>query len=464
MVDVSRNVEVDILARDKTGPAAKSAARTFDRLDKKTKDQAQGLSRLAAAGSRAFGKLRSAGDRWASDGQSSGARFAGRAVKALGSLVDAGTAIGGKMMAGMSAAVQAGGPYVTAAVAAVAVAAGVAAAAAIGAAISTGVLLAVGGGILAVGIMRAAKDPKVAAAWKTFGATAKSSLSGFAEPFKGPLIRAAATFSTAIRQMGGPLKELGKIVAPVIDKLAPSVATFAQKLLPGLKAAAQASMPLFDTLADHMPKIGEAVSFFLDAIAKEGPSANLFFDHLLTAIEATIKGLGVFIGWLTRLYAVAVASVKQVMAAFAKMASYILNQFHSILQGAATAFAWVPGVGPKLQAAAAKFGAFRDSVNAKLAGIRDRTVKVTIEQVFKMVGRPFTSLTGIGGSTARGYADSSYAPADGNTRSRAGGPTTVDVSNTVNVMLDGTPFRAIVATATKTSAARQAWRLQVGSR
>ena len=41
----------------------------------------------------------------------------------------------------------------------------------------------------------------------------------------------------------------------------------------------------------------------------------------------------------------------------------------ALVNGAASAFGWVPGLGPKLKSAAAKFNEFRDSVNASLDGI-----------------------------------------------------------------------------------------------
>jgi hypothetical protein len=48
-----------------------------------------------------------------------------------------------------------------------------------------------------------------------------------------------------------------------------------------------------------------------------------------------------------------------------------------LVHGAALAFGWIPGIGPKLKGLDAQFAQFRDSVNAKLNGIKDREVKVT---------------------------------------------------------------------------------------
>ena len=49
----------------------------------------------------------------------------------------------------------------------------------------------------------------------------------------------------------------------------------------------------------------------------------------------------------------------------------------AIINGAAKAFGWVPGIGPKLRQAAAWFNDFKVKVNNQLGGIKDRNPKVT---------------------------------------------------------------------------------------
>lgn len=86
----------------------------------------------------------------------------------------------------------------------------------------------------------------------------------------------------------------------------------------------------------------------------------------------------------------------------------------------------------------------------------------TMTVVFKQVGRPFSGITGIGGSTARGYdASPSWSPSSG--APRTGGPARVSVQNDTHVYLDGAPFYARVRNETRQSSARDAWRLRVGS-
>lgn len=65
--------------------------------------------------------------------------------------------------------------------------------------------------------------------------------------------------------------------------------------------------------------------------------------------------------------------------AFAAIVSTFLNLASSILDGAASAFSWVPGIGDKLKGAKDEFNKFKDSVNASLNGIDDKTVDVKVK-------------------------------------------------------------------------------------
>jgi hypothetical protein len=57
----------------------------------------------------------------------------------------------------------------------------------------------------------------------------------------------------------------------------------------------------------------------------------------------------------------------------------VLDFAQDILDGAAKAFGWVPGIGDKLKGAQTAFAKFRDDVNNKLGGINDQTVNVTAD-------------------------------------------------------------------------------------
>jgi hypothetical protein len=58
-----------------------------------------------------------------------------------------------------------------------------------------------------------------------------------------------------------------------------------------------------------------------------------------------------------------------------------LDMVGAIIQGAADAFGWVPGLGDKLKGASKKFNDFKKDVNAALGGINDKKVSVGVSYV-----------------------------------------------------------------------------------
>lgn len=335
-----------------------------------------------------------------------------KAKDLLGNIEEAGKELGGGLLGGIAKVLPDGmskvfsglPPQVQAGVATAGAAIGITLAGAVGAALTAGILLAVGGGVLVAGIKAASDSPQVRAAWKTFGDRAKAAFKDFGKPFEGPLARAADTFGDALERMAPTLKRMGESMAPVIDKLAPALAGMAEKSLPGIEKAMEAGKPLWDTLAEHAPKIGEAIDKFFSSIAEGGPGANKFLGDFLTLLESQITMLGKVIGTLAKIYGTAREVWIGVAGVFAEGVKFILAVLGKIIGGAAAAFGWIPGLGPKLKAAAEKFEEFRKKANAELNKIKDKKVKITIEQHFKMFGKPGTEVGGIGGSGFKGLA------------------------------------------------------------
>lgn len=178
---------------------------------------------------------------------------------------------------------------------------GVVMAPALASALISGVLMAVGGGVLAAGIVGAARNKKVARAWQRFGKQAEKAFDRFSEPFIKPVLRAIDTFSRALLRAEPIVRRIGETLAPVIDQLAPAFAAMAENALPGILAAAQASVPLFQILADNLPGIGTAVAGFFQAIAQGAPVAQVFFDRFLGWVQEILPKLGGFVVWLANL-------------------------------------------------------------------------------------------------------------------------------------------------------------------
>lgn len=324
-------------------------------------------------------------DKAAKDGEKS--------VRSFGSkVVDAVAGLGSKIQSGLSSAVDAVPPMGKAV--AVVLGAGLAAALApiVGAAITSGILLAVGGGALALGIKSAIDNPKVAKAFDGLKKKGSKLFEDFGKPFEKPLIRAAETFKKVIDDIRPYVERIGKIIAPVIDKLAPAFAEFIRKSMPGIEKAVKASVPLFETLAEKLPKIGEAVSLFFEKIAEGGPGANEFFGDLLDIIANLIVGLGTVIGKLASWYIDLKDKLTKAKDLWVQFKVSALEQIGKLLDGAVRALSWIPGIGPKLQKAQSEFRTFQAEANKELQKIKDRNVSIRISTNIGQIAGQYANL------------------------------------------------------------------------
>lgn len=317
------------------------------------------------------------------------------------------------------------------------------------AAISTAVLLAVGGGVLALGIKSAIDDPKVAKSFKGLGEKAKKVFEDFGEPFKAPLERAARTFGGVLDDLKGPIKTLGATIAPVIDTLAPALAAFFKQIMPGIQSAVEGAVPLFNTLAEKLPLIGEAINQFFESISDNSGDTTDFFGDMLELVAGLIGVLGDVIGWLAGFYESWKEAFGKCVTTITGFARVVIDIFGSILDAAVAALGWVPGLGPKLKGAQQKFKEFRDKANTYLDGI-DKSVDVTATIRMRVVG---LAVANAALSTARilaGYkrAGGIQGAATGGSRSNMtmvgeDGPELVDLGAGARVLTNGDSKRAL---------------------
>jgi len=142
----------------------------------------------------------------------------------------------------------------------------------------------------------------------------------------------------------------------------------------GIQAAAQFFAPLVKAAIDVV--IG-VFSLWWNYYAK--PILKGFWEALKFAWGYAQTFGGVVVAAFNAIRGPAQAAISFVVSRF-------LDFVQTILDGAAKAFGWVPGLGPKLKTAAGEFSKFRDNVNAKLSGITDQTVTVTAD--LKSYGSP----------------------------------------------------------------------------
>lgn len=183
--------------------------------------------------------------------------------------------------------------------------------------------------------------------------------------------------------------------------------------------------------------------------------------------------LGTFVSNLVVAAAAATWFAKEVAAGFKTMVRVILDVLGGIIVGAAKAFGWMPGIGPKLQAAAAEFEAFKNAVNRALNGIEPiKTIRINAAVYVTGGGNVAGGVdqrtgnsqnAGLSGLTSWQRVAAEFAAVTSGT-SRTGGPAPVTATVRNTVLLDGRPFRAYADRVVLESERRTAWRLRVGTR
>lgn len=229
-----------------------------------------------------------------------------------------------------------------------------------GAAMSAAIPLAFGGAAIALGISQAMKDPKVKKELEGFKKTAADVFKDFGAPFKGPVIDALKLFGSTLKALKPDFMEIARLTAPLIDLLAPALAQMAQNSMPGIKAAIQASVPLFKILAEEAPKLATAFSDFLITISKNGPAAAQFLKDFFNVTIFLVKQTGNLLSWLAGQYimwrAVVIAVANAVKAAWQTVSSWFSGKI-------------VPSIINAINQAKATFNAVANAIKAAGNGI-----------------------------------------------------------------------------------------------
>lgn len=173
---------------------------------------------------------------------------------------------------------------------------------AIGAALASGVMLGLGGGVIAIGLMHALKAPAVTGALDSFKAKATDAFASFGRAFEGPTSRALATFGTMLDRLSPAFSRIGQAAAPLIDRLAPALATMAENAMPGIETAMSRMGPIFDALAGVLPELGTSIGAFFDIISSQGPGATQFIKDFVRFLGMVLENTARVVAALTWLY------------------------------------------------------------------------------------------------------------------------------------------------------------------
>jgi hypothetical protein len=137
------------------------------------------------------------------------------------------------------------------------------------------------------------------------------------------------------------------------------------------------------TFKQYLPEIQDAWHTFTrdlkNAWDEWGPIVLQWWQGVgKPAFVAIAYGAAMLIIGFLQLSSAAASMANALAQAFRFMWSVASSSLSTILNAAAIAFSWVPGIGGKLIAASNEFNAFRDRVNNALAGIHDKDVNVRL--------------------------------------------------------------------------------------
>lgn len=153
----------------------------------------------------------------------------------------------------------------------------------------------------------------------------------------------------------------------VPSKIADSIRELATKWLPALREAFNSIAEKVRENKDGLETLGHVLADYV--IPFLGGTA-------LVALKLFAGGIGRVIETVGVLVVGAREGSAATKTAMINMALAVVNTLGSIIIAAAKAFSWVPGLGPKLDAAAKDVREFVDKVNNELKNIRDQDVYV----------------------------------------------------------------------------------------
>lgn len=230
-------------------------------------------------------------------------------------------------------------------------------------------------------------------------------LSSKFDSFKGSLGGASSTVS----KVTGVLSELWGWVQ---QKLLPAFENAGKEVLPavgaalkGLGAGLQRATPLFKTMGIILTAL---------VIPVLGKVATIIW----TVLGPAFKIIGTILGKIVA------PALKFIITIFLDLVSVILN-------GAAKAFGWIPGIGGKLKKAAKDFQTFKDGVNDQLNGIKKK-VNVNFTATIDANMRKAMALGGQPGARAAQSVHGEMSAALYGGHKAGGGPVKAGFAYTVN--------------------------------
>lgn len=214
--------------------------------------------------------------------------------------------------------------------------------------------------------------------------------------FGGSAKAAGGTFAGSLKKaqnaVGNAAESVVTSLLPAIKKGADFIAKLAARFQE-LSPHAQKMIILGIGIAAALGPVVRIASSVIAVIRGIGTAMTLLSANPVVLIIAAVVAAGIAIwifrdrvkealGKVGRFFKALGSAIKEaIMAPIRWVVDKVLWSFGLILDGAARAFGWVPGLGPKLKSAKKGFDTFRDDVNRALGGIKGKRVKIDVRPV-----------------------------------------------------------------------------------
>lgn len=354
MVADKRELLLDLLARDKTGPATRSAAENLEDVGEAAEDAAKATEKLGDESERAedevggLGKtarttaqrvadldhqienvnreLQGMAAAWADandqaerDSITVSIRKTQRELKQLeksrgilGKLLPepaklapivtkVGADAGGSFLDGFSQTLDAAGPVKIGATIG-AILAGLSFAPALGAVVSAGILGGVGAGGVIGGLKIASKDARVKAEAKELADFVGDQLGDSAGAFVPAALEGIEELKSSFEEIDDDLRSIFDSSARYVGPLVRGLTGLVEQAIGGVDDAVAAAAPIFDVLERNLPELGGIIGDVLSGLSEHGPAAAVALEQVIHVIEGAVITVGGLLEGLTTVY------------------------------------------------------------------------------------------------------------------------------------------------------------------
>lgn len=172
----------------------------------------------------------------------------------------------------------------------------------LGANIAAGILGGAGVGGVIGGLALASRDSRVKSEAKGLGKEILGQLELSAGAFVPAALDGIEQVRGSFQNMSGDLKSIFDNSARYVAPLIRGITGLIERTVSGASKAVAGARPVIEALENNLPRIGDALGDVLESIADDGPAAAVALTALFDVIEVGIRSVGTVVNGLTEVY------------------------------------------------------------------------------------------------------------------------------------------------------------------